>query len=276
LEQAKRKHGHLNGELPSELSQIEIEFESGTVLADGIHAQVVPPGDEAKTQEYQAIFEKIRLLPAEVQCKVIEQNCPTVGMFLLSNLVDVSREMVEQLVSLRQANRKDGRPYEDRTTDLMRSLLRCHLGRFGWTFEPTRGGKSEDGDESGSKGVGERDAEARCYGQAEGLIEAFSLTSLDTKVIGEHFDKVPGYNAIGYGNIYFVVYVRCKAGFGELWTKYFDHMAEHEYEKYERIGDALDMTEHFSQLINVRVAAVEHFAEGLPVVVHHVFQNHGQ
>ncbi|MBU3073862.1 hypothetical protein [Clostridium estertheticum] len=148
---------------------------------------------------------------------------------------------------------------EDERNDHMRDLLQA----YGFLIkDQTRWGISNAG-----KSAGEVDILVEEKNKPYAIIEALNLTSLDTKYLNVHIDKIYKYDTTGLKNNFIVSYVKLK-NFDTFWDKYKKHIRDHKYpfelcELNDKIAREFDYAE-------IKVALTKHNRNGKIVGLYHV------
>jgi hypothetical protein len=217
--------------------------------------------------ELRKSYLEIKDLSARDLANVVDRR--KLGIFILNQLIAVSKEFLERNVILAQITE------EDKFNDIITSLLKMKISSWNWQIsDQSRGGFSGNYTEGqGRGGVGERDIVIRNKeGSNITIIEAFRLKSVNKKIIKEHLTKIFNYDQSGLQQLYLLIYSEA-ANFEDLINRYINYIPEIDYEN-NPISAGEDIVEvDFSEFDKFKVVKSIHDRETMSTAVYHVFIN---
>jgi hypothetical protein len=217
--------------------------------------------------ELRKSYLEIKDLSARYLANVVDRR--KLGIFILRQLIAVSKEFLERNVILAQITE------EDKFNDIITSLLKMKFSNWSWQIaDQSRGGFSAnytEGQERG--GVGERDIVIRNKeGSNITIIEAFRLKSVNKKIIKEHLTKIFNYDQSGLQQLYLLIYSEA-ANFEDLINRYINYIPEIDYEN-NPISAGEDIEEvDISKFDNFKAVKSIHDRETMSTAVYHIFIN---
>ncbi|MFW5794783.1 MAG: hypothetical protein ACOCV1_04790 [Bacillota bacterium] len=268
LEETIEYHNWDQDDLPDSLTNLKNKINEESITAD-----INPKYSKNKTfgpdlNELRESYLEIKDLSANNLANVVE-NTKHLGIFILKQLIAVSKEFLERNVILVQITE------EDKFNDIITSLLKMKISSWNWQIsDQSRGGFSANytkGQERG--GVGERDIVIRNKeGSNITIIEAFRLKSVNQNKIKEHLTKIFDYDQIGLQQLYLLIYSEA-ADFENLVNGYIDYIPEIDYEN-NPISAGEDIEEvNISEFDKFKVVKSIHDRETMSTAVYHVFIN---
>ncbi len=177
--------------------------------------------DEYNPALMRNIFnELLHCSPSKAVQVVAEEEYNTVERYLLKCHIDIAREILERVGTVRFLND------ENKYNDVFSSILRNRLCFLNWSVgDQSRGGLSATGEMSSHGGVGERDWIVKDNeGNTILIAEALRLSSSDYKEkLKTHVKKTTRYDQIGLEYFFIVAYYEGD-DFDEFVKQYKKHM----------------------------------------------------
>lgn len=267
LEEAIEYHNWDQDNLPDSLANLKNKINEESFRAD-----INPKYSEnnifgTDLNELRKSYLEIKDLSARDLANVVASK--QLGIFILKQLIAVSKEFLERNVILKQIK------VEDKFNDIITSLLKMKFSNWNWQIsDQSRGGFSANytkGQERG--GVGERDI---VISNKEGgnitIIEAFRLKSVNKKKIKEHLTKIFNYDQSGLQQLYLLIYSEA-ANFEGLVNRYIDYIPKIDYENNPISADEDIVEVDFSEFDKFKVVKSIHDRETMSTAVYHVFIN---
>jgi hypothetical protein len=197
-------------------------------------------------------------------CQVSGEEVPTDKLLKGYQLPKPKQDILKTLITM--AHQLQGiamtiKSDEDSRSGFIALLLSIHGINV---KDQTRWGSSASG-----KSPGEIDIKIETPDrEAEAIIEAFNLKSLDRTVINSHLTKIFGYDASGLAYNFIIVYSEVQ-DFSGLWKKYLNHILEIDFQ-YKLVGKPEEQETGFAE---IKLARAKHLRQGKETTLYHLFVN---
>lgn len=250
LNLVRKTHGELPGAVTEGLNQLEYDLKHQNVLRLKRSPHHLDLYMKPTYQEARIMWNEILALNTYQQCLVVSRHPEPdhVEKFIDDNVKSVAAELLTRKGNLqrKKASSTTAMPLddEDMINDWFVSLLGHRLNYLGWRVkDQSRNGVSSSGISVGEVDAGIWDAS----GVLISIIEALRLKGFDANVIGDHLDKIAGYNSGGARSVFMVIY-SVAPDFNKLCLDYAAHVNAREYKGFDKKKSGCDLREITSEV----------------------------
>lgn len=241
-----------NQEVLSKIVKIENELDDNIIIdiEKKLNLKIDFSDTTLTIKDAKNYWRQIKDMSDDEHAQIFSKN-DNVNDFIKDIILNISKELLNRKINIQRQKELE---LEDIINDWVKSLVEQRMSFLNWHVkDQTRGGKS-----SSEENVGEKDLEVfNTQNEKLFLFEAFRLFSADSNTIGEHINKLDGYNADGCNMLIVMVYTQVN-NFVELCNNYTNILKKIDYKGFDKLTS---LEEHIFESPDAKSSKIKSFRE---------------
>lgn len=241
-----------NQEVLSKIVKIENELDDNIIIdiEKKLNLKIDFSDTTLTIKDAKNYWRQIKDMSDDEHAQIFSKN-DNVNDFIKDIILNISKELLNRKINIQKQKKLE---LEDIINDWVKSLVEQRMSFLNWHVkDQTRGGKS-----SSEENVGEKDLEVfNTQNEKLFLFEAFRLFSADSNTIGEHINKLDGYNADGCNMLIVMVYTQVN-NFVELCNNYTNILKKIDYKGFDKLTS---LEEHIFESPDAKSSKIKSFRE---------------